>query len=158
MFFLFQRSKQLQALRQADMFAPVRVADFLLEKDPLFAQVTLDDDELRLYNQVYEQITVDAPTPDLVIFLQAPIDILLDRIRKRGVAAERHIDADYLASLNDAYTRFFHYYDSAPLLIVNATEIDLAGNAEHYAQLVEYMLTINSGRHYYNPHHNQSRG
>ncbi|TQV68298.1 deoxynucleoside kinase [Exilibacterium tricleocarpae] len=158
LFFLFQRSKQLQALRQADMFAPVRVADFLLEKDPLFAQVTLDDDELRLYNQVYEQITVDAPTPDLVIFLQAPIDILLDRIRKRGVAAERHIDADYLASLNDAYTRFFHYYDSAPLLIVNATEIDLAGNAEHYAQLVEYMLTINSGRHYYNPHHNQSRG
>ncbi len=155
LFFLFQRSKQLQALRQADMFEPVRVADFLLEKDPLFAQVTLDDDELRLYHQVYDQLTLNAPSPDLVIFLQAPIDTLLERIRKRGVAAERHIDADYLAALNDAYTRFFHYYDNSPLLIVNATEIDLVNNAEHYAQLVEYVLTIKSGRHYYNP---QSRG
>lgn len=153
LFFLFQRCRQIQALRQGDMFEPVRVADFLIEKDPLFAQVTLDDDELHLYQQVYDQLTLDAPVPDLVIYLQAPTDILLNRIRRRGNLAEQQIDAEYLTALNDAYARFFHYYDHSPLLIVNTTEINLADNPEHYRQLVEYLLTIKSGRHYYNPHH-----
>ncbi len=156
LFFLFQRYRQLQALRQGDMFKPVRVADFLIEKDPLFAQVTLDNDELRLYQQVYEQLTIDAPAPDLVIYLQAPVDVLMERIRRRGNLAEQHIERDYLAALSDAYTRFFHYYDQAPLLIVNATEIDLAGNSDHYRQLVEYLLTIKSGRRYYNPHYSNT--
>lgn len=151
LFFLFQRTKQLQELRQGDMFEPVRVADFLMEKDQLFAQVILDDDELRLYQQVYDQLTIDAPRPDLVIYLQAPIDVLLERIHQRGVLAERNIDAHYLQALNEAYTRFFHYYDRSPLLIVNAAELDLANNPEHYQHLVEYMLRIKSGRHYYNP-------
>jgi deoxyadenosine/deoxycytidine kinase len=149
--FLFERSKQIEGLRQGDMFQPVRVADFRIDKDPLIESVTLDNDELRLYQQVYNQLTIDAPTPDLVIYLQAPNDVLQDRINTRGVATERNISVDYLHRLNDAYMNFFHYYDRAPLLIVNAAELDLANNPDHYAQLVSYMLRIKSGRHYYNP-------
>ncbi len=152
LFFLLQRTRQIQQLRQGDMFQPMRIADFLIDKDPLFAQVTLDDDELRIYQTVYEQLTIDAPTPDLVIYLQAPTDVLLERIQLRKVAMERHIDRDYLNTLNDAYTRLFHTYDGAPLLIVNAAEIDLVNNSDDYRQLVKYLLSIKRGRHYYNPH------
>lgn len=151
LFFLFQRANQLQALRQDDIFEPVRVADFLIEKDQLFAQITLDDDELNIYQQVYDKLTINAPRPDLVIYLQAPLDVLSDRIRQRGISIEQNISTDYLKALNDAYTRFFHYYDGAPLLIVNAKDLDLAHNRDHFKQLVEYILTIKSGRHYYNP-------
>lgn len=151
LFFLFQRANQLQALRQDDIFEPVRVADFLIEKDQLFAQITLDDDELNIYQQVYDKLTINAPRPDLVIYLQAPLDVLSDRIRQRGISIEQNISTDYLGALNDAYTRFFHYYDGAPLLIVNAKDLDLAHNRDHFKQLVEYILTIKSGRHYYNP-------
>lgn len=151
LFFLFQRSRQFQELRQGDMFEPVRVADFLIDKDPLFARATLDSDELSLYQKVYEQLTIDAPRPDLVIYLQAPVDALLQRIRQRGILSEQAIDRDYLNQLNEAYTQLFHYYSESPLLIVNAGAIDLVNNPEHYQQLVEYLLTIKSGRHYYNP-------
>ena len=151
LFFLFQRANQLQSVRQDDMFEPVRVADFLIEKDQLFAQVTLDDDELNIYQQVYDRLTINAPTPDLVIYLQAPLDVLSERIRQRGIPSEQHISNDYLKALNDAYTHFFHYYDGAPVLIVNAKDLDLATNRNHFKQLVEYILTIKSGRHYYNP-------
>jgi deoxyguanosine kinase len=151
LFFLFQRANQLQSLRQDDIFEPVRVADFLIEKDQLFARVTLDDDELNIYRQVYDKLVINAPRPDLVIYLQAPLDVLLDRIRQRGISAEQYINADYLKALNDAYTEFFHFYDGAPLLIVNAKDLNLAKNRDHFKQLVEYILTIKSGRHYYNP-------
>ncbi len=151
LFFLFQRVKQLKTLCQGDMFQPVRVADFLMEKDPIFAQVTLDEDELNLYRMVYQQMTVDAPTPDLVIYLQAPTEVLLERIHRRGNGMEQHIAKDYLATLNDAYTRFFYYYEDAPLLIVNATEIDLVNDDRDYRNLVEYLLSVKTGRHYYNP-------
>lgn len=151
LFFLFQRANQIQSLRQNDMFAPTRVADFLIDKDQLFARVTLDDDEFAIYRQVYEKLLIDTPQPDLVIYLQAPLSALSERIRQRGIAAEQFISQDYLQSLNDAYTEFFHYYDGAPLLIVNAQELNLASNREHFKQLVEYILTIKSGRHYYNP-------
>ncbi|MEZ5529539.1 MAG: deoxynucleoside kinase [Porticoccaceae bacterium] len=151
LYFLFQRHKQIQELRQGDIFQQVRVADFLIDKDQLFAQVTLDDEELKLYQTVYQQLTIDAPRPDLVIYLQAPTDVLLDRIQRRGIEAERAIDNRYLNQLNEAYTRFFYYYDDAPLLIVNATDIDLAGSEQDYRNLVSYMLNIKSGRHYYNP-------
>ena len=149
--FLLQRSQQIQALRQDDMFKPVRVADFLIEKDHLFAEVTLDSDELQLYRQVYQHLTLEAPKPDLVIYLQAPLNVLQERIHKRGIAAERSISNDYLATLNDAYTNFFHYYDQAPLLIVNCAEIDIVDEQSDYQQLVEYLLNVKSGRHYYNP-------
>jgi deoxyguanosine kinase len=151
LFFLFQRANQLKQLRQDDMFEPVRVADFLIEKDQLFARVTLDDDELNIYQQVYNKLVIDSPRPDLVIYLQAPVNVLSDRIRQRGNPDEQHISNDYLKILNDAYTEFFHYYDGAPLLIVNAKDLNLASNQEHFKQLVEYILTIKSGRHYYNP-------
>ena len=151
LFFLFQRTQQLQDLKQQDMFQSRHVADFLIDKDRLFAEVTLDKDELNIYEQVYNQLAVDPPKPDLVIYLQAPNQILEERVKQRGVDAERSIDIHYLAKLNDAYMQFFHYYDQAPLLIVNAAELDLAHNAEHYQQLLNYLLTIKSGRHYYNP-------
>ena len=151
LFFLFQRANQLQQLKQNDLFEPVRVADFLMDKDELFARVTLDQDEYAIYQQVFDKLTIDAPRPDLVIYLQAPVDVLVDRIRQRGIAAEQYITREYLSSLNDAYTEFFHFYDAAPLLIVNARDLNLANNRDHFTQLVNYILTIKSGRHYYNP-------
>jgi deoxyadenosine/deoxycytidine kinase len=151
LFFLFQRAQQIQDLRQSDIFEPVRVADFLIEKDPLFARINLDTDEFQLYEKVFRQMTIDAPQPDLVIYLQASTDVLLSRIERRGIGFEQHISRDYLETLNEVYSEFFLYYDGAPLLIVNASEIDLVNGDGDYLQLVDYMLDIRSGRHYYNP-------
>ena len=151
MFFLFQRARQMQELRQGDMFEPVRVSDFMLEKDRLFAELTLDSDELRLYEQAYNLVTLDAPQPDLVIYLQAPVDVLLQRIARRARRSEEHIASEYLKQVNDAYARFFYDYDGAPLLIVNAAEIDLAKSDEDYIQLLEQIRAVKRGRHYFNP-------
>ncbi len=151
LFFLLQRARQMQDMRQADMFQPVRVADFLIEKDRLFAELTLDAEELRLYEQVYEHVTIDAPVPDLVIYLQAPEDVLLKRIAKRGIRYERKIDAAYLRRLSEAYTRMFHFYEAAPLLIVNAAHIDLVNNDDDYNALLEHIRAGNPGRQYFNP-------
>ncbi len=151
LFFLFQRAQKIQDLRQADIFEPVRVADFLIEKDPLFARINLDREEYQLYEKVYQQLTIDAPQPDLVIYLQASTDVLLTRIESRGIAAEQGIEREYLERLNEVYSEFFLYYDGAPLLIVNASEIDLANGDRDYSHLVDYLLDIRSGRHYFNP-------
>ncbi|MEJ6541439.1 MAG: deoxynucleoside kinase [Halioglobus sp.] len=151
LFFLFQRTQKIQDIRQADIFEPARVTDFLIEKDPLFARINLDRDEYQLYDKVYKQLTIDAPKPDLVVYLQASTDVLLSRIENRGLAIERNIDRGYLERLNEVYSEFFLYYDDAPLLIVNASEIDLANNAADYKDLVNYLLDIRSGRHYFNP-------
>jgi len=151
LFFLFQRAQQLQELKQDDLFEPVRVADFLIDKDMLFARQNLDPDEFQLYQNVYQHLTIDAPVPELVIYLQAPTQVLLQRIQKRGIAAEQTIDADYLSRLNDAYTSFFHYYDRSPLLIVNSTDLDLVGQHEDYQQLVNQIMTAPQGTHYFNP-------
>jgi len=151
LFFLFQRVRQIQDIRQSDMFQPVRVADFLLEKDRLFAELTLDADELKLYNQVYEHVTLDAPVPDLVIYLQAPEDVLLKRIAKRGIRYERMIDATYLRNLSEAYARMFLNYEAAPVLIVNAEHINLVDNDRDYAALLEQIHVTRQGKHYFNP-------
>lgn len=151
LFFLFQRTQKIQDMRQADIFEPARVADFLIQKDVLFAKVNLDRDEYQLYDKVYQQLTIDAPTPDLVIYLQASTDVLLSRIDNRGLAMEKRIDKSYLERLNEVYSEFFLYYDDAPLLIVNASEIDLANSTADYKDLVDYLLDIRSGRHYFNP-------
>lgn len=151
LFFLLQRARQMQELRQGDMFNPVRVADFLIEKDRLFAELTLDDDELLLYEQVYESLTFDVPTPDLVIYLQAPIEILMGRIQNRGIQYERMIESAYLQNLSDAYVEFFYHYNEAPLLIVNAADIDFAENENDFQQLLERVKSIRNGRHYFNP-------
>ncbi|WOJ98059.1 deoxynucleoside kinase [Congregibacter brevis] len=151
LFFLFQRAQKMQELRQSELFSPVRVADFLIEKDPLFARINLDSDEFELYEKVYQKLTIDAPRPDLVIYLQAPTDVLLSRIERRGLGHEKGIDGHYLEQLNEVYSEFFLYYDGAPLLIVNASMIDLAEGDSDYLQLVDYLLDIRSGRHYFNP-------
>ena len=151
LFFLFQRAQQLEELRQEDLFEPVRVSDFLIQKDRLFAKLNLDADEFTLYERVFQQLTLDAPVPDLVIYLQAPVDVLQRRIRQRGVAFEQRISNDYLHAINETYSEFFLYYDQSPLLIVNAAEIDFANSARDYDQLLEYLLNIRSGRHFFNP-------
>ena len=151
LFFLFQRVQKITELKQRDMFDQARVADFVLEKDPLFARINLEPDEFALYEKVFSKMRVDAPVPDLVIYLQANPDRLLERIDRRGINAERLIDRQYLEQLNEVYSEFFLYYDAAPLLIVNANEIDLAQGDRDYEQLVDYMLDIKKGRHYFNP-------
>ena len=151
LFFLFQRTQKIGDLKQQDIFEPVRVSDFLIEKDPLFARINLDADEFQLYERVYQQLIIDAPTPDLVIYLQASPDRLLDRIERRGIASERQIEKGYLEQINEVYSEFFLYYDAAPLLIVNANEIDLSRGDRDFLQLVDYLLDIKSGRHYFNP-------
>ncbi len=151
LFFLFQRVRQIEDMRQSDMFRPVRVADFLLEKDRLFAELTLDADELQLYNQVYAHVTLDAPAPDLVIYLQAPEEVLLKRIAKRGIRYERRIDATYLRNLSEAYARMFLNYDAAPVLIVNAEHINLVDNDRDYEALLEQIHVTRQGKHYFNP-------
>ena len=151
LFFLFQRAQQIVESRQSDLFEPVRVSDFLIDKDRLFAELNLEKDEYDLYHKVYQHLVIDAPKPDLVIYLQAPTEILLQRIQKRGIPSEQMIESEYLNQLNRAYTEFFHYYSDSKLLIVNSAEIDLVANDEDYEQLVTYILSLPSGTHYFNP-------
>ena len=151
LYFLFQRARQLQDLRQTDLFEQVRVADYMLDKDRRFARLTLDDQEYALYEQVYERLAIDAPTPDLVVYLQAPVDVLLDRIARRGIGYEQQIERRYLERLNDAYARFFLGFDAAPLLIVNAADIDPVGNEADYQGLLAEVVRPRKGRHYFNP-------
>ncbi len=151
MFFLFARARQIEGLRQSDLFATVRVSDYLFAKDRLFAELNLSPDELALYDQVEESLRVDPPVPDLVIYLQASVDSLLDRIARRGIGFERAIDRQYLERLTDAYARYFHAYDDGPLLIVNASQIDPISNDADYEQLFRQIERTTGGRHFYNP-------
>lgn len=151
LFFLFQRARQMQEWKQRDLFAPTRVADFLLEKDRLFARLNLDDDELRLYEQVFDQLKIDLPVPDLVICLQAPVEVLQERVRQRGIAFERMIDRDYLERLNEAYTHFFYHYTGAPLLMVNAAEVNFVESEKDFQSLLDTLRHVRSGRHFFNP-------
>lgn len=151
LFFLFQRTRQLEDIRQHDLFDTVRVADYLLDKDRLFARLTLDEEEFALYAQIYTRLATDTPVPDLVIYLQAPVDVLLERIGRRGIRYEQHIERAYLEKLQEAYARFFHAYDASPLLIVNAAQADFVGSDRDYEQLFEQIRRIRRGRHYYNP-------
>ena len=152
LFFLLHRARQIAELAEGDLFHPVLVADFLIQKDRLFAEITLDANELQLYEQIYRTLAINTPTPDLVVYLQAPADVLMERVRRRGIPAEQHISHDYLTTLIDAYTRFFHFYDDSPLLIVNAAEIDVVNNETHYEQLVSRILNMSGVRQYFNPH------
>jgi len=151
LFFLFQRTQQIQDLRQGDLFSPARITDFLIAKDRLFARINLDADEYMLYEKVYEQLTLDAPTPDLVIYLQAPTDVLMQRVRQRGIGYEQSIEHSYLEKINAAYSEFFLYYDDAPLLIVNAAQIDFANSERDFSLLRERIGSIRHGRHFFNP-------
>jgi deoxyadenosine/deoxycytidine kinase len=151
LYFLFQRARQLQDLRQHDLFETVRVADYLLDKDRLFARLTLDEEEYALYEQVYARLSIDAPTPDLVVYLQAPVDVLLERIARRGIDYERSIERRYLERLVEAYARFFLEFEASPVLIVNAADIDPIGNDKDYRGLLAEIARARRGRHYFNP-------
>lgn len=149
--FLFQRARQTAALHQTDMFRPVHIADFLIEKDRLFAKVNLSDAEYDLYRQVYERLIPQCPAPDLVIYLQAKPEILLNRVLERGIDYEKNIDAGYLKNISDAYIDFFYHYDASPLLIINTENFDLVNGQENYNLLVEHIRKLPPGRHYFNP-------
>ena len=151
MFFLFARARQMEGLRQSDMFSTVKVSDYLFAKDNLFAEMNLTADELALYQQVVDSLKIEAPVPDLVIYLQASVDSLLTRIARRGIGFERAINRRYLERLTDSYARFFHAYNDGPLLIVNVSEIDPIHNEADYAQLFQQIEKTTGGRHFYNP-------
>ena len=148
--FLFQRVDQLRGLAQLDLFRRPTVADFLLDKDPLFARMNLSDDEDVLYEKVFAHLKAQAPVPDLVIYLQAPVDTLVDRVQRRGVDFERAIPADYLARLADAYTRYFYRYDDAPLLIVNSERLNFVDDDGHLDLLLRRLVDMRSQREFFN--------
>lgn len=148
--FLLQRAEQVQNFRQIDLFQNAHIADFLIDKDPLFAELTLNADELKLYQQIYQHLTIDAPQPDLVIYLQAPVEVLQTRIATRDRSYEKLISREYLLQLSDAYTQFFHQYDENTLLTVNTQSIDLIHNESDYNALIDEINQVQSGRHYFN--------
>lgn len=151
MFFLFARARQIEDLRQSDMFATTRISDYLFTRDRLFAELNLDAEELKLYDQIVENLNVEPPVPDLVIYLQASVDALLQRLARRNASYDRFVDRPYLEELTDAYARFFHTYDEGPLLIVNASAIDPVNNDADYQQLYRQIERTTGGRHFFNP-------
>ena len=148
--FLFQRVDQLRGLNQLDMFRHVTVADFLLDKDPLFARINLTDDEFALYDKVYSHLKPQTPTPDIVIYLQAQVDTLIDRVHKRGVDYERSISEQYLARLADAYSRYFYSYEDAPLLIINSERLNFVDDAGHLDLLLGHVERMRGRREFFN--------
>ena len=151
MFFLFARARQIEELRQPDLFSSVRISDYLFTRDRLFAELNLDAEELKLYDQIVDNLAIDPPVPDLVIYLQASVDALLQRLARRNASYDRFVDRAYLERLTDAYARFFHDYDDGPLLIVNASAIDPVNNDADYEQLFQQIERTTGGRHFFNP-------
>ncbi|HEX6944845.1 MAG TPA: deoxynucleoside kinase [Casimicrobiaceae bacterium] len=151
--FLFQRVDQLRGLAQLDMFARPTVADFLFDKDPLFARLNLNDDEFALYEKIYSHLKPQVPVPDLVIYLQAPVATLVERVHRRGVEFERQMPESYLARLAEAYARFFYGYEEAPVLIVNSERLNFVDNPEHFALLMSRVGGMRSQREFFNLGH-----
>jgi deoxyguanosine kinase len=149
LFFLFQRVNQVADLKQRELFERLTVADFLLEKDPLFARLTLNDAEFQLYSQIYQHVKVQVPQPDLVIYLQAPVELLLERIQRRGIKMERNISEDYLRRLSDSYTQFFYQFDSSPLLIVNSANLNFVDRPRDFDLLVEHIGNLRGPREFF---------
>src|SRR5689334_128318 len=148
--FLFQRVDQLRGIGQIDMFRRAIVSDFLFDKDPLFARLNLSDAEYQLYDKMYSHLRPQVATPDLVIYLQAPLEVLLERVLRRGVGYERGISEHYLARLADAYSRFFYGYEEAPLLIVNSHRLNFVDNPEHVDLLLARISSMRSQREFFN--------
>jgi deoxyguanosine kinase len=150
LFFLFQRARMLEPLAQPDMFARGVVADFLLDKDPLFARLTLSADELALYDKIYAVLRLRAPAPDLVIYLQAQPAVLVERVRRRAIRYEREVGEDYLARLAEGYASFFYHYDAAPLLIVNSENLNFVEREPDFELLVSRVRAMRSRREFFN--------
>jgi len=150
LFFLFQRVSQLRDLGQRDLFSQTVAGDFLLEKDPLFARLTLDDDELGLYQQIFDSMRPQAPVPDLVIYLQAQPDTLVERVRRRGVAMESDISESYLRALAEAYSRYFYNYEASPLMIVNTEHLNPIERDEDFLLLIRQLGDMRGRRVFFN--------
>ncbi len=150
LFFLFQRIDQLRELTQRDLFSELVVSDFMIEKDPLFAGLTLSDEELALYRKIYDVQRPQAPAADLVIVLQASADALVDRIRQRGVPMEQNMSEQYLRELSEAYTHYFHHYDASPILIVNTDQLNPIDREEDFDALVAQIAQFKGRRCYFN--------
>ena len=150
-FFLLSRYHQLGQLAARDLFAQRIVCDYLFEKDGLFASVNLREAELLLYEKISPLLSERLPKPELVIYLQANTDVLMDRIRRRRVAHERLIQKDYLEALNGAYNHFLFHYDATPLLVVKTDEIDFVSRPEHFEDLLRQIERPLSGKEYYVP-------
>ena len=150
MFFLFQRMNQLRDLAQTDLFDARIVSDFLLDKDPIFARLTLDDDELKLYQQLYNHLRPQAAVPDLVIYLQAQPETLIERVRKRGIAIEAGISELYLYRLCESYSRFFYHYDAAPLLTINTERLNPVERDEDFSLLINRIDNMRGKREFFN--------
>ena len=149
LFFLFQRVNQLAGLKQLDLFERSTVADFLFEKDSLFAGLNLSDDELTLYQRIYGHLAPQVPVPDLVIYLQAPVETLVARVRRRGATFERGISEEYLARLSQAYTRFFHDYSGAPVLMVNSKNLNFVDRPADFALLLQRINEMRGPREFF---------
>jgi deoxyadenosine/deoxycytidine kinase len=150
LFFLFQRAEQMRGLLQNDLFQYGTVSDFLLDKDPLFARLNLSDDEFRLYREIYHHLQPQAPRPDLVIYLQAPVEALMERIVQRKVGYEQTITLNYLTRLAEGYSQFFHHYEAAPLLIVNSENFNFSGQPGDFDLLLEKIASMRGGREFFN--------
>lgn len=151
LFFLLSRFRQLEALHQADLFNETTFCDYFFPKDRLFAQLTLSDEELALYDQVYTLLDPKLPRPDLVVYLSANTPTLMGRIRQRGRSYEKQISYDYLDAINEAYNRFFFQYDETPLLVVSTTEIDFVHRPSDLDDLIQQIKHLKAGKVYYNP-------
>ena len=149
LFFLFQRANQVRDLGQADLFRHATVADFILDKDPLFARLTLNDDELNLYQQIYAQVKPQSAAPDLVIYLQAPAEVLIERVKRRGIGYEQAIGEDYLVRLAEAYARFFYQYDAAPVLTVNSAHLNFVDAPADFDLLIERIIGMRGTREFF---------
>jgi len=153
LFFLFSRYKQQQELRQASIFHVV--SDYLFEKDRVFAYLNLNEHEITLYEKVYATLVKDLTHPDLVVYLQAQVDTIRERIHRRSREFEVDLSNEYLASLADAYNRFFLHYDSTPLLIVNTDSLDFVKNQDDFENLFREIMTPTRGRRFYSSGHIQ---
>ena len=149
LFFLFQRVEQVRNLKQTDLFGRPTVADFILDKDPLFARLTLSDQEFRLYQQIYAHLQPQTTPPDLVIYLQAPVDVLHERVRRRGVSYERPISEEYLEKLAESYSRYFYQYEASPLLIVNSENLNFADDPKDFDLLISRIDKMRGGREFF---------
>jgi deoxyguanosine kinase len=150
LFFLFQRARLLEPLAQPDMFGRPVVGDFLLDKDPLFARITLSADEMALYQRIYEALRPRSPSPDLVVYLQAQPATLIDRVRRRAKSYEKPVSEEYLALLAESYARFFYHYNAAPVLIVNSDNLNFVERDADFELLVSRLRGMKSRREFFN--------
>ena len=151
LFFLFQRANQINELKQKDFFRNGVVADFFLQKDPIFARLNLDNEEFKLYDQIYKHLEIKVPTPDLVIYLQTPVDLLRQRVEKRNIGYEQRISTEYLERIAESYSSYFHNDHNSNVLIVNNQNLDLLKDKSSLNMLTERIFSISSIREYFNP-------